>query len=255
MSVASSAWAGRHAAKDALRSEVWGRLEARDDEAAPVRGKIPRFAGADAAALRLARHPAWVAAPLIKCNPDAAQMPVRLRALQDGKILYAPVPQLARDLPFVKIDPDVLRRRSVPFEWAATADGFVEHGEPITFDDLPRLPLCILGSVAVSPDGARLGKGAGFADLELGMFRELGLIDGDTLIATTVDPAQVIESGRIPVEPHDSMLHLIATEGGLIETSARGQQPRGIDWASVRPDQFAAIPVLAALKARLDRRS
>ena len=28
----------------------------------------------------------------LKCNPDPPQIPVRLRALYDGKLLFAPVP-------------------------------------------------------------------------------------------------------------------------------------------------------------------
>jgi len=58
----------------------------------PVKSRIPNFAGADLAAWRLAETPAWKAARVVKCNPDPPQIPVRLRALHDGKILYAPVP-------------------------------------------------------------------------------------------------------------------------------------------------------------------
>jgi len=50
-------------------------------------GRIPNFAGAEAAAERLREHPAWQAARTVKSNPDSPQRPVRQRALEDGKDL------------------------------------------------------------------------------------------------------------------------------------------------------------------------
>ena len=51
------------------------------------------------------------------------------------------------------------------FETAATAQGFMEHEEPIGFEDMPKLDFCVVGCVAVTRSGGRTGKGAGFADL------------------------------------------------------------------------------------------
>jgi hypothetical protein len=42
------------------------------------------------------------------------------------------------------------------------------------------------GSVAVNRAGARVGKGGGYSDLEYAIGREVGCIDGETRIATTV---------------------------------------------------------------------
>ncbi|HEX5810470.1 MAG TPA: hypothetical protein VFY38_00070 [Pseudonocardia sp.] len=36
----------------------------------------------------------------LKANPDSAQLPVRLRALQDGRTVYMAVPRLAEPEPF-----------------------------------------------------------------------------------------------------------------------------------------------------------
>ena len=98
-------WAGRNSDKDSLRSEIWGRLESTAVNVGPAWSRIPNFAGADLAAWNLARVPAWRAARIVKCNPDPPQIPVRLRALYDGKIVYAPVPELTRGFPFVRLDP------------------------------------------------------------------------------------------------------------------------------------------------------
>ncbi len=61
------------------------------------------------------------------------------------------------------------------FELAATSEGYMTHGERITFEEVEPLDFCVVGgSVAVTRSGGRTGKGAGFADLETGIFRELG---------------------------------------------------------------------------------
>ena len=58
-------------------------------------GRIPNFTGAEAAAERLRALPAWETAATLKANPDSAQLPVRQRALEDGKTVYMAVPRLA----------------------------------------------------------------------------------------------------------------------------------------------------------------
>ncbi len=147
-----------------------------------------------------------------------------------------------------------LAAKGVDFETAATSQGFLQYGEPIGFVDMPKLDFCVVGCVAVTRAGRRTGKGAGFADLEQGIFRELGLVDDSTPIATTVHSRQVVERQAVEMESHDSALHFIATEAELIETRTTHPQPRGVDWSKLRPDQFADVPFLADLRARLERR-
>lgn len=244
-------WTGRNGAKDALRASAWDRLVALGVNVGPVASRIPNFAGADLAALHLAKAPEWAAARIVKCNPDPPQIPVRLRALYDGKIVYAPVPELTEGFPFVRLDPATLAARGVDFELAATSQGFLAHGEPIEFEAMERIDFCVVGSVAVTADGGRTGKGGGFADLELGIFRELGIVDAATPIATTVHSSQVVAAERLPMLPHDSALAYVATEERLIVTGTRHPQPKGVAWDVVQPDQFRDIPFLADLKARI----
>jgi hypothetical protein len=44
----------------------------------------------------------------------------------------------------------------------------------------------VVGSSCVSPNGSRLGKGEGFAEVEYGILRLLGVVDENTPIVTTV---------------------------------------------------------------------
>ncbi len=77
------------AAKADLREEVWSAMRAARVARFPgAAGRIPNFTGAEAAAERLRALPAWKAAETLKANPDSAQLPVRQRALEDGKTVY-----------------------------------------------------------------------------------------------------------------------------------------------------------------------
>ena len=89
------------AAKAGLRDEVWSAMRAAKVARFPgAVGRIPNFTGAEAAAERLRGLPAWRAARTVKANPDSAQLPVRQRALEDGKIVYMAVPRLTTAEPF-----------------------------------------------------------------------------------------------------------------------------------------------------------
>lgn len=246
-------WAGRNSDKDVLRNDIWGNLETTGVNVGPVASRIPNFAGADLAAWRLAQVPAWKAARVVKCNPDPPQIPVRLRALHEGKILYAPVPELVKGFPFVRLDPADLKARGIEFETAATSQSFVEVGQPVQFEDMEFLDFVVVGCVAVTRAGGRTGKGGGFADLELGIFRELDKVGPATAIATTVHSSQVVDDARLPMMPHDSALHWIATETELIETKTAFGQPKGVDWDRVQPDQYENIPFLVELRERLEK--
>jgi 5-formyltetrahydrofolate cyclo-ligase len=250
----TSRWGARSPLKTVVRTRVWEALAREGVNVGPAFDRIPNFVGADMAAKRLSELPAWQAARVVKCNPDPPQIPVRLRALYDGKLLFSPVPYLTKGFPYLRIDPAKLAAKGVDFETAATAQGFLQHGEPVGFEDMPKLDFCVVGCVAVTRAGGRTGKGAGFADLEQGIFRELGLVDASTPIATTVHSSQVVEAEAVVMESHDSALHVIATERELIETRTTQAQPAGVDWSKVRADQFADIPFLAELKASLEAR-
>ena len=84
---------GAARAKQAVRERVWALLERKRVARFPgAKGRVPNFAGASEAAARLASLSEWRATRVVKSNPDAPQLPVRARALADGKLLYMAVP-------------------------------------------------------------------------------------------------------------------------------------------------------------------
>jgi len=233
------------AEKAALRERVWKEL-ARPGIARFPRpeGRIPNFVGAEAAAERLSETAPWRAARTVKANPDSPQLPVRERALADGKTVYMAVPRLAARQPFLLLDSAKLR--ASPRE-AASIKGASLHGRPADVDDLEPVNLVVTGCVAAGVDGRRLGKGGGFSDLELAIAAEAGLIGPRTRIVTTVHDAQVLGAGVIPVAAHDFLLDLIVTPTRIIRPARARRRPR-IFWDELTEEKIAAIPLLGRLR-------
>lgn len=227
-------------AKQAIRTRMWDLLEQEHVAERGVRGYIPAFVGAEVAAERLAESAAWQAARVVKAVPDRAQQPVRERALRDGKLLYMAVPGLAEDPPFCILDPSnlpVSPAEAASRHWAA------EAARRVGTNEMQPVDMVICGSVAVDRRGARLGKGAGYSDIEVALLQEAALISSGTVIATTVHPLQVVGE-PLPEADHDFRVDLIVTTEQMIEC-APPRRPGGLVWEHLDPDKIAAIPVLA----------
>ena len=203
-------------------------------------GRIPNFAGADKAARILRELTVWRKAQVIKVNPDAPQLPVRRAALADGKILYMAVPRLKAEKCFVEIDPQRLGNRAL---LAASIRGALKYGRLVAPREMRHTDLIICGSVAVGRDGARVGKGGGFSDLEYGLLREEGKVRELTPIITTIHPLQ-LTLYRIPMFPHDLPVDFLVTPSEVIATRSVYPRPRGIYWDLLRVIKINAIPIL-----------
>jgi len=239
------------AAKAALRDEVWAAMSAARVARFPgAAGRIPNFTGAEAAAERLRALPEWQRARTLKANPDSAQLPVRQRALEDGKTVYMAVPRLAGREPFFALDPAHL---SEPPRKAASISGAARSARRVALGELSPVDLVVMGSVAVGEDGARLGKGGGFADLEFALAGAAGLIGPGTVVATTAHELQVRPAGTIPLTAHDVPVDLVITPDRVIDCRPRrGPRPAaGLRWQELTDEKIAAIPLLAAQRAQV----
>jgi 5-formyltetrahydrofolate cyclo-ligase len=232
-------------AKQAVRERVWALLEREGAAPTGVHGHIPNFVGAGQAAGRLAELEAWQTAQIVKSNPDKAQLPVRVRALHEGKLLYMAVPRLATPKPFYLLDPDTL---SQPFDAVATGDGAAIAARTIGVDEMRPVDLIVSGSVAVNRHGVRVGKGAGYADIEVALLTEAGLIRPETVIVTTVHQLQVVD-GELPETEHDFSVDLIVTPDEVIRCGPP-RRPRGIVLEHLSSEKAAEIPVIAAFNGR-----
>lgn len=229
--------------KQAIRERVWRLLETKRAARFPgARGRIPNFIGAERAAKRLGSTDEWKQARVVKCNPDAPQLPVRARALHEGKLLYMAVPKLAERRPFIELDPARLR---VSPRSAASIKGAATHGRAVPVSDMRHIDLIVCGTVAVNRKGVRVGKGGGYSDLEFALLAEEGLTDVDTVIGTSVHDLQLLEE-ELPETEHDFRVDLVVTPDQIVRPRTR-KRPSGILWAHLDEEKIASIPVLREL--------
>ncbi|MGH3980897.1 MAG: 5-formyltetrahydrofolate cyclo-ligase [Pseudonocardiaceae bacterium] len=228
-------------AKHAIRERVWDHL-LREHASADPHGRIPDFVGAAATAHQLATLPAWQQARILEANPDQPQLPVRARALRDGKLVYMAVPKLADSMPFFRLDPAELGEESEALAAHRTA---ARVAPKVAVADMQPLDLIVCGSVAVNRNGVRIGKGAGYSDIEVALLAEAGLIGPKTTIVTTVHHLQVLDE-PLPHDEHDFTVDYIVTPDEIIPCGAP-HRPTGVVWNALDRDKIAAIPVLAAM--------
>ena len=174
--------------KDEARQAVWDRLQAERLARFPFppHGRIPNFAGAKEAAERLFEVEPWRSARRIKVNPDAPQRPVREAALRRGITVFVPTPRLRAG--FKKLDPARIPHDQI--KAAASLSKGARLAEEVPLEALPAMDAIVCGSVAVTRDGRRCGKGEGYSDLEYAILRELG--HPAAPVATTVHPVQIL---------------------------------------------------------------
>jgi 5-formyltetrahydrofolate cyclo-ligase len=234
------------AGKAALREQVWQAMSVKGIARFPAPAhRIPNFVGAEAAAERLAATEEWQRAQTVKSNPDSPQLPVRVRALQDGKLLYMAVPRLAEADPFFVLDPEHL---ADPPRKAASIKGAARSARTVGLDAMEPVDLVVTGCVAVGEDGARLGKGGGFSDLEFALAGAAGLVGPRTIVATTVHDVQVQPAGAIPTTAHDITVDLVVTPTAVIRTARPRRRVPELDWGELSDEKIAAIPLLARMR-------
>ena len=232
--------------KQKIREHVWSLLERKGVARfpRPVYGRIPNFVGAERAAERILKLEEYRSARVVKVSPDSPQRFIRYRCLLDGKILIMPTPRLREG--FLLLDPSKIPRRS--YERASTIRGAFTFGEKISPESLPRVDLIVMGSVAVTRDGLRLGKGGGYGELEYAILLEFGKIERSVPIATNVHDLQILND--LPRDPHDLTLDVIATPTKLIRVEKPSQRPKGIIWELLDESKVKEIPILSRLKDR-----
>lgn len=230
--------------KQAIRERIWDDLE--DSGIArfpfPPHDRIPNFAGAEAAADRLAKQAAFQHATVVKSNPDAPQLPVRRRALRAGKTVYMAVPRLRDERCFMALDPT----RIEDIDDAATVSSADEYAQRVGPESMEPVDFVVAGSVAVTPEGDRIGKGEGYSDLEFAVLTEAGLVDRETTIATTVHERQILEEPTKP-DSHDLPMDVIVTPERVLRTDRRDDRPDGIDWELLEDSTIREIPILQRL--------
>jgi 5-formyltetrahydrofolate cyclo-ligase len=157
------------------------------------------------------------------------------------------VPRLADQDPFFVLDPNELAE---PPRKAASIKGASRSARTVALDDMTPVDLVVTGCVAVGKDGARLGKGGGFSDLEFALAAASGLVNEQTVVVTTVHDVQVVSAREIPTTTHDVHVDVIVTPTRVLRCP-RGRAHRlpELAWAELTGEKIAAIPLLTHLQA------
>lgn len=211
--------------KESIRKAVWQRLYHEGISIDPF-NRIPPFKGQNKAAERLRRLQIYKKAKRIMVPPDEAQKQVRINILADNKILIMATPGL-RD-GFYELNP-----RNIPIDkWAkaVTTYGVTRWGKRLftSYKDIGQIDLLITGAVAVAKDGVRIGKGAGFFDLEYAILRTIDSINEKTPIIALVNDTQIFDN--LPRKEKDVAVDFIVTPTQVIDTKTSIPRPKGIDW-------------------------
>lgn len=229
--------------KTRIREKIWGLLEEEDIARfpRPVYGRIPNFDGSEEAAKLLISLDEFKDAKVVKVNPDAPQRMVRYYSLMYNKILIMPVPRLRSGflrLASITNPSDALK--------ASTITGAFQYGRGLDLETNLKIDAIVVGSVAVSRGGARLGKGEGYAEIEYAILRELGFVDDNAPVITTVHDLQIVD--HIPQEEHDLSVDIIVTPREIIRVKDN-IKPKGLIWDLLDEEKIAKIPLLSKLRS------
>lgn len=101
--------------------------------------------------------------------------------------------------------------------------------------------------VAVSiSNGARIGKGTGYFDLEYAILEEMGCVAQGAPIVTVVHPIQVY--GALPFKHKDVSTDHIVTPDAIIRVENPGHRPSGLEWKPIDGRLISSVRPLQELK-------
>ncbi|NXE13686.1 MTHSD protein, partial [Lophotis ruficrista] len=246
------------ASKQDVREKVWDYLEASGlaDFPRPVHRRIPNFKGSHQACGSIKELDVFNRASEVKVDPDKPLEGVRLAALQARKTLLVPTPRLRTGL-FNRIVPPSGATKEI-LRICATSQGIKEYSVPVGLDGKARVDLVVVGSVAVSEKGWRIGKGEGYADMEYAMMVSMGAVQEDTPVVTIVHDCQVVDIAEELLGDHDLTVDYILTPTRTIKTNCKRPKPQGIIWHKasansgllVSYEMLEKIPILESLRYR-----
>ncbi|XP_048210957.1 methenyltetrahydrofolate synthase domain-containing protein isoform X2 [Perognathus longimembris pacificus] len=172
----------------------------------------------------------------------------RIPNFKSGKTLLVPTPRLRTGL-FNKITPPPGATTAV-LRKCATSQGVRDFSVPVGLDSSIQVDLLVVGSVAVSEKGWRIGKGEGYADLEYAMMASMGAVRAGTPVVTVVHDCQVMDIPEALLEDHDLCVDYILTPTRVIVTGCVRPKPAGITWSKITSEMLEKIPVLRSLRDR-----
>ncbi|XP_024151720.1 methenyltetrahydrofolate synthase domain-containing protein isoform X2 [Oryzias melastigma] len=237
------------ASKWDIRQKVWDYIEEKNlaNFPRPVHNRIPNFKGAFASCAKLTELAVFSQSAEVKVDPDKPLEGARLAVLQAHKTLLVPTPRLRTGL-FNRITPPQGASKE-QLRVCSSSQGVRDFSVPVGLDAKVKVDLVVVGSVAVSEKGFRIGKGEGFADMEYAMMVSMGAVDENTVVVTVVHDSQVVDIPEELMGSHDLTVDFILTPTRVIETHCKLPKPQGIIWTKLDEEKLEKIPILKKLRA------
>lgn len=212
--------------------------------------RVPNFKGTEEAAERLAKTDEFQRAKSVCINADKAQEKIQYLTVQAKKLLLVQIPLFIRKglIKAIQI-PSELPEDQVSKLTSRTAIG--AYGKTVPLSEERKVDIVVMGSIAVTKQGQRIGKGEGFADIEYAMMLKLGMITPDTLVVTTVHDSQVYEN--LPEElfkDHDVGVDMIVTPTQVIQVTPKPPKSSGLDWSLLSSRRLKIFPILRQLREK-----
>ncbi|XP_029353712.1 methenyltetrahydrofolate synthase domain-containing protein isoform X1 [Echeneis naucrates] len=237
------------ASKWDIRQKVWDYIEENNlaNFPRPVHNRIPNFKGAFTACAKVCELQVFTQTAEVKVDPDKPLEGARLGVLQAQKTLLVPTPRLRTGL-FNKIVPPQGASKE-QLRICSSSQGVKEFSVPVGLDAKVKVDLVVVGSVAVSEKGFRIGKGEGYADMEYGMMASMGAVSESTVVITIVHDCQVVDIPEELIEHHDLTVDYILTPTRVMKTNCLLPKPQGIIWTKLDTEKLEKIPILKKLRA------
>lgn len=235
--------------KSDIRRRLWDYLVKEDLALFPLppHGRIPNFKGSSRACDVAAGLEVFQKARSVKIDPDKPLEQIRFRTLEAGKTLYVPTPRLRTGLlnrvQTISSNVESLRH-------CASMQGIRNSSVPVDLNDAISVDLVVVGCVAVSPKGWRIGKGEGYSDMEFALMTSVYAVNRDVAVVAVVHDCQVVDLPDCLFGPHDLSVDYIATPTRIIECKGRAVRPSGLLWNILTKEKLREIPVLRLIYQR-----
>ncbi len=209
---------------------------------------ITDFEGSDRATQRLTAMDIYRNAKVIFITPDNCLEVLRAQTIRDKKVLLMTSYGIRRG--FIELLPS-----DVPSgleDWAILLDVIERIGRHISLEEIqqryPRLDLLVTGGSAVTPMGARFGKGHGFFDIEWASLYSMGVVDVSTPIVDLVHDCQLVDD-ELEISVFDTICDYIVTPTRVLHIHAPQKPTGGIYWERLAPGMMESISTLKELQA------
>jgi len=239
--------------KAQIRSRIWDLMTRHGIALFPgAYGRTPTFRGLADCVARVRELEAWPRAGRVLVLGEPVLEGVRQTVVEDGKTLVVPDLSLCGTGWILEIDPEPMGSERA-WEAARTSGcgcaGPIEGVRALHGHETAPVDLMVIGAVAVNRRGARIGRGAGGADLTYALARDRGILRSDTPVVALVHPLQIFDE-PLEREPTDLPIDFIVTPDEIIAVETVVMRPKGLHPSMITPQRLEIYPRLREILER-----